>query len=67
MIFDEYEYEYHDVANDADDIYYNDGTDEPWVDDDADGDVIFDEQDQYQDYLNKYDAYYHDIADELDD
>ena len=65
----EYDYDYHDLAENADfveddECYYDDGTDEPWVDD---SEVILDEKDQYQDYLNKYDSYYHDIADELDD
>ncbi len=57
-----YEYEYHDLAEDADfieevdtdDIYYDDGTDEPWID----------EQDEN---VLGYDAYYHDIADEIED
>lgn len=65
----EYDYDYHDLAENADfveddECYYDDGTDEPWADD---SEVVLDERDQYQDYLNKYDAYYHDIADELDD
>ena len=65
----EYDYDYHDLAENADfveddECYYDDGTDEPWADD---SEVVLDEKDQYQDYLNKYDAYYHDIADELDD
>lgn len=64
---DDYEYDYHDLIEDTDFIddeaYYDDGTDEPWMN----GDVVLDEQDQYEDYMNKYDAYYHDIADELDD
>ncbi|NBR62626.1 MAG: hypothetical protein EBT86_13595 [Actinobacteria bacterium] len=64
----DYDYDYHNLAENADELYYyDDGIDEPWVDDDTDGDIIFDEQDQYQDYLNKYDAYYHDIADEIED
>ena len=65
----EYDYDYHDLAENADfveddECYYDDGTDEPWADD---SEAVLDERDQYQDYLNKYDAYYHDIADELDD
>ena len=65
----EYDYDYHDLAENADfveddECYYDDGTDEPWADD---SEVVLDERDQYQDYMNKYDAYYHDIADELDD
>ena len=65
----EYDYDYHDLAENADfveddECYYDDGTDEPWADD---SEIVLDEKDQYQDYLNKYDAYYHDIADELDD
>ena len=65
----EYDYDYHDLAENADFVEddecdYDDGTDEPWADD---SEVVLDERNQYQDYLNKYDAYYHDIADELDD
>ena len=69
MNYDEYEYEYHDVAENADyidqddDIYYNDGTDEPWIDESDDDSV----QDEYTDYMTKYNAYYHDITDEIDD
>jgi hypothetical protein len=57
MIFDEYEYEYHDVAEDADyidqddDVYYNDGVDEPWLDNEE----------------IQWDGYYHNIAEEIDD
>jgi len=64
----DYDYDYHNLAENADELYYyDDGVDEPWIDEDNDSDVIFDEQDQYQDYLNKYDSYYHDIADEIED
>lgn len=59
----DYDYDYHNLAENADELYYDDGVDEPWMDDS----VVFDEQDQYQTYLNKYDAYYHDIADEIED
>jgi hypothetical protein len=66
----DYDYDYHNLAEnsdfmDEDECYYDDGTSEPWAEND-DG-VVFDKQDQYQNHLNKYDAYYHDIADELDD
>lgn len=62
----EYDYEYFDVASDADFIddecYYDDGTDEPWVDA-----AEATDQDDYTDYMNKYNSYYHDVADEIDD
>ena len=57
MIFDEYEYEYHDVAEDADyidqddDCYYNDGIEEQWLDNEE----------------IKWDGYYHNITEELED
>lgn len=57
MIYDEYEYEYHDVAEDADyidqddDIYYDDGSDEPWLDSEE----------------IAWDGYYHNITEEIED
>ena len=63
MSYEEYEYEYHDVAEDADyidqddDVYYDDGIDEPWLgpwegeDDDISG----------------WDNYYHNLTEEIDD
>lgn len=67
-----YDFEYHSLAEDADELYedecyYDDGVDEPWVDteqDDADQEII---EDNYSDYMSKYNAYYHDVADEIDD
>lgn len=64
----EYEYEYHDVADDADFIeenndeneyYYDDGTDEPWCGIDENDEEVMDEQ--------GWENYYHNIADEIDD
>ena len=67
----DYDYDYHNLAENADELYYyDDGTDEPWADigpdalDETDRGMI---EDEYQEYLNKYDAYYHDIADEIED
>jgi len=60
MSSEQYEYEYHDVAEDADyidqedSVYYNDGSDEPWAG--------LDEEDD-----EGWDNYYHNIADEIDD
>lgn len=62
---DEYEYEYHDVAEDADyidqdnDVYYDDGIDEPWAGLDEDENEVMDEP--------GWDNYYHNITDELID
>ena len=69
---DDYDYDYHNLAENADELYedecyYDDGSDEPWieVDNDETGKQII--EDEYSDYMNKYDAYYHDIADEIDE
>lgn len=64
MIYDEYEYEYHDIAEDADyidqddDVYYDNGVDEPWLDpwDDQDGNDITD-----------WENYYHNLTNEIED
>jgi len=59
MLFDEYEYEYHDVAEDADyidqddDVYYNDGIDEPWLNEDNE--------------ITDWDNYYHNLTEEIDE
>jgi hypothetical protein len=49
---DEYEYDYHDLADGAYPVedYYNDGVDEPWMDEDDDID---------------WDNYYHNLTDEI--
>lgn len=64
----EYDYDYHNLAENADELYgdeyyYDDGTDEPW---DVDPEDI-DTQDEYRYGTNQYQNYYHDIIDELDD
>ena len=69
---DDYDYDYHNLAENADELYndeyyYDDGSDEPWieVDNDETGKEMI--EDEYDDYMNKYNAYYHDIADEIDE
>ena len=68
---DDYDYDYHNLAENADELYdeyyYDDGSDEPWaeVDTDETGKQMI--EDEYSDYMNKYDAYYHDVADEIDE
>lgn len=56
MSLNEYEYDYHDLAEEADYIvdenYYDDGVDEPWMDEDDDID---------------WDNYYHNLTDEIID
>ena len=60
MNINEYEYNYHEMAQEADYIeeestsesYYDDGTDEPWMDEDDD-----------IDWAN----YYHNLTDEIED
>lgn len=65
MSYDEYQYEYHDVAEDADyidqddDIYYDDGSDEPWMGLDSDENESIDD--------NGWENYYHNLTDEIDD
>ncbi len=58
----DYEYDYHNLAEDADyiedEIYYDDGTDEAWMTDADD--------DESQPYNTEFQSYYSDI-DELDD
>ena len=57
MSYQDYEYDYHSLADDADfieqddDYYYDDSSDEPWMDKDD------------SDWENSY----HNIADEIDD
>lgn len=58
--YEQYDYNYDELAENADELYYDDGTDEPWMD--TDSDVAFEENEQYQ-----YDSYYHDITDEIVD
>lgn len=61
MKFEAYEYEYHDVAQDADyidqddEVYYDNGMDEPWM------------NTEQTDDGREYDAYYHNITEEIDD
>ncbi len=64
----EYEYDYHNLAEDADymdedECYYDDGTDEPWSVEPEDSEI----KDEYKDYMTQYDSYYHDVIDELED
>lgn len=58
----EYEYEYHDIAEDADyidqdDVYYDDGIDEPWL-------SPWEGED---DDIANWDNYYHNLTEEIDD
>lgn len=61
MSFESYKYEYHDMAQNADyidqddDVYYNNGTDEPWMDTEESVGG------------REYDAYYHDLTEEIDE
>ena len=54
---DDYEYDYHDIVDDVDFIddeaYYDDGSDEPWMETDID-DI-------------GWENYYHNLTNELDD
>lgn len=65
MSYDEYQYEYHDVAEDADyidqddDIYYDDGSDEPWMGMNEDDSEVSDNAD--------WENYYHNLTEEIDD
>jgi hypothetical protein len=65
MSHEQYEYEYHDIAEDADyidqddDVYYNDGSDEPWMGLDSDENESIDD--------NGWENYYHNLTDEIDD
>lgn len=70
MIYDEenddYQYNYHDLVEDSEDLsesddeyYYDDGTDEPWAGLDEDENETMDEQ--------GWGNYYHNIADEIID
>ena len=67
-MFNEYEYDYHDIAddadfieeiNDGDEYYYDDGTNEPWCGHDDNGADAMDDI--------GWDNYYHNLADEIDD
>ena len=56
MGYQDYEYDYHNLADDADFIeqdeyYYDDGSDEPWMDEDDSG----------------WENSYHNVANEIDD
>lgn len=63
MSHHEYEYEYHDLIDGADyidqddDIYYDDGSDEPWMD--------VDESDHIS--STAWENYYHNLTEEIDD
>jgi hypothetical protein len=65
MSHEQYEYEYHDIAEDADyidqddDVYYNDGNDEPWMGLDSDENESIDD--------NGWENYYHNLTNEIDD
>ena len=67
MCSSDLEYDYHRLAENADymddEIYYDDGTDEPWSVESEDAEI----EDDYQDYMSEYHSYYHDIVDELED
>ena len=62
----EYEYDYHRLAENADymddEIYYDDGTDEPWVEEETP-----DTLDEYQEFMSEYQNYYHNLLDEIED
>lgn len=63
MSYDDYDYDYHDLADNADDLYddyelSNEG-DDSWNGTDEDENDIMDDV--------AWDNYYHNIADELDD
>lgn len=64
-MFNEYEYEYHDLAEDADyidqndDTYYNSGNDEPWM-------VLDNSENETMDGTG-WDNYYHNLANEIVD
>jgi len=67
-MFNEYEYDYHDMADNADFIeeadtndeyYYDDGTDEPWCGYDDEDNATMDDC--------GWKNYYHNLADEIDD
>jgi len=69
MNTNEYEYEYHDLAEGADyldetndECYYDDGSDEPWM---AEPDDV-EAEDTYTDYMTDFQNCYQDI-DEIDD
>lgn len=55
----QYEYEYHYVANDADYIDMDHQ--------DEDLQTQHEIQDEYEEHIKEYNNYYHDIVDELDD
>lgn len=60
---DDYDYDYHNLAENADELYngeyyYDDGTNEPWA--------ILDDEDEVTDDTG-WDNYYHNITDEIDD
>ena len=60
----DYEYDYHNLAEDADfmdedECYYDDGTDEAWMTESDDPEI----EDEYQDYMTEFQTYYHDIDD----
>jgi len=66
MLYDnEYEYDYHNLAENSEDIYpedecyYNDGTDESWMGLDEDENSIMDS--------HGWDNYYHNLTDEIID
>lgn len=69
MSYDDYDYDYHNLAEDAyyieeaetssDDCYYNDGNDEPWMGLDKNENEALD--------FKGWENYYHNIANELVD
>jgi hypothetical protein len=61
---DDYDYDYHNLAENADELYeneyyYDDGSNEPWA-------VLDEDEDEATDDAG-WDNYYHNIADEIDD
>lgn len=63
MIYEEYEYEYHEMVEDTDyidqddDIYYDNGIEEPWID----------ACDEDENPIRSWENYYDDIIEDIDD
>ena len=64
--YEDYDYDYHNMANNAYFIDHEDeDRDDSWDMDTEEQDL--DIEDEYRDYLKEYDSYYHNIVDELED
>ena len=62
--YEDYDYDYHEMASDAYFIdHQEDNMDEPWDDDDIDYNI----QDEYSNYIKEYEDYYHNLIDEIED